>query len=173
MTRSRARDRVMSHTAPGAVKGKLHYFAPEITKGKRATPRSDVFSLAVVLWEVLSGRRAFVGDNDRDVLGRIRRGEVESLAQFRPDVPERLVAAVHRGMATVADDRFVSARQMAVELGECLREHGEYVDQQAALGKRVAEVRDNARALGHAFSATALDLPTWSYSALPAAPGEK
>jgi len=170
---ARARDRIMSHTAPGAVKGKLHYFAPEITKGKRATPRSDVFSLAVVLWEALAGRRAFAGDNDREVLSRIRRGEVEPLSQFRPDLPERLVAAVHRGMATVPEDRFVSARQMAVELGECLREAGEYVDQQAALGQRVTEARDSARALGHAVSATELDLPTWSYTALPASPGEK
>jgi eukaryotic-like serine/threonine-protein kinase len=164
---ARARDRVMSFTAPGAVKGKLHYFAPEVTTGMPATPRSDVFSLATVLWEVLAGRRAFGGETELDVLGSIRRGEVEPLAHVRPDLPARLVAAVQRGMATAADARFISARHMAVELGECLRESGEYVDQQAPLGRRVSQVRDEARAQGHPLSAEELDQPTWTFVAAP------
>jgi eukaryotic-like serine/threonine-protein kinase len=170
---ARARDRLMSHTSPGALKGKLHYFAPEVTRGLPATPRSDVFSLSVVLWEVLAGRRAFGGANERDVLGRIRRGEVDPLARIRPDLPPRLVAAVDRGMATAVERRFVSARQMAVELGECLREAGEYVDQQAALARRIAEVQERARALGHALSAAELEQPTWTFTVAPSARGEK
>jgi eukaryotic-like serine/threonine-protein kinase len=165
---ARARDRIMSFTAPGAVKGKLHYFAPEVTTGMPATPRSDVFSLATVLWEVLAGRRAFAGQTEMDVLGSIRRGDAPPLAGIRPDLPARLVAAVQRGMATAVDARFVSARHMAVELGECLREAGEFVDQQAAIGRRVGEVREQARAQGHALSAAELDQPTWTFAMEPA-----
>jgi serine/threonine-protein kinase len=172
---ARARDRLTSFTAPGAVKGKLHYFAPEVTTGMPASPRSDVFSLATVLWEVLAGRRAFRGGSEPEVLGRIRRGQVEPLAGVRPDLPARLVAAVSRGMATASERRFVSARHMAVELGECLREAGEPVDQQIAIGARVSEVRDEARALGHAMSAAELDQPTWTFAVQldpgPAGPG--
>ncbi len=161
---ARARDRVMSFTAPGSVKGKLHYFAPEVTTGMPATPRSDVFSLATVLWEVLAGRRAFTGETEVDVLAQIRRGGVEPLGRFRPDLPPRLVAAVQRGMATAVDARFISARHMAVELGECLRERGEYVDQQGPLGRRVGEVRERARAGGHPLSAAELEQPTWTFA---------
>lgn len=169
---ARARDRVMSLTAPGAVKGKLHYLAPEVTTGMPATPRSDVFSLAAVLWEVLAGRRAFRGDSEADVLDRIRRGDVEPLARARPDLPARLGAAVARGMATASERRFVSARHMAVELGECLRQAGEPVDQTIAIGRRVTQVRDEARARGHALSAGELDQPTWTFAAAldPASP---
>ena len=161
---ARARDRVMSFTAPGSVKGQLHYFAPEVTTGMPATPRSDVFSLATVLWEVLAGRRAFTGDTEVDVLAQIRRGGVEPLGRFRPDLPPRLVAAVQRGMATAVDARFISARHMAVELGECLRERGEYVDQQGPLGRRVGEARERARAGGHPLSAAELEQPTWTFA---------
>jgi serine/threonine-protein kinase len=168
---ARARDRVMSFTAPGAVKGKLHYFAPEVTMGMPATPRSDVFSLATALWEVLAGRRAFTGDNETDVLTRIRRGQIDPLARIRPDLPRRLVAAIERGMATAADGRFVSARHMSVELGECLRSQGEYVDQQSALGRRVSDVREEARANGHALSAAELEQPTWTFAAGPPSKG--
>jgi len=169
---ARARDRVMSFTAPGAVKGKLHYFAPEVTTGMPATPRSDVYSLAAVLWEVLAGRRAFQGDREPDVLAQIRRGDVEPLARIRPDVPARLVAAVNRGMSTAADARFISARHMAVELGECLRDAGEYVDQQPALARRVVEVRESARLGGHALSPAELEQPTWTF-AVTEAPGDE
>jgi len=168
---ARARDRVMSFTAPGSVKGKLHYFAPEVTTGMPATPRSDVFSLATVLWEVFAGRRAFSGETEVDVLVQIRRGEVEPLANVRPDLPARLTAAVQRGMATAVDARFISARHMAVELGECLRDAGEYVDQPGPLGRRVAEVAEQARALGHALSGAELDQPTWTFAASP--PGDE
>ncbi len=169
---ARARDRVMSFTAPGSVKGKLHYFAPEVTTGMPATPRSDVFSLAAVLWEVLAGRRAFAGENELDVLALIRSGQVEPLGRIRPDLPPRLVAAVQRGMATAADDRFLSARHMALELAECLRDGLEPVDQEAAIGKRLSAVREQARAHGHPFSQSDLDQPTWSFHVNPSAPEE-
>lgn len=121
---ARARDRAFTLTAPGMVKGKLGYFAPELTRGAKASAASDQFSMGCVLWEALAQKRLFVGETELEVFRAIRSGEVQSLALAREDVPGRLVDAVHRSLRVEPGDRFPSARAYAGELGECLRELG-------------------------------------------------
>jgi serine/threonine protein kinase len=113
---ARARDRVYSLTAPGTVKGKLSYLAPEVTYGKAATPQSDQFSVGGVLWEALTGRRLFAGPSDIDIFRQIRKCDVPPLSELRPDVPERLSRAIHRALALDSGQRFESAHHMAAEM---------------------------------------------------------
>jgi len=82
---ARARDRIAEHTAPGFVKGTLSYMAPEILVGKPASPISDLFSLAITLWEALTGERLFHAKSDIDVIEAIRRCAVPPLADRRSD----------------------------------------------------------------------------------------
>jgi len=138
---ARARDRIAEHTAPGFVKGTLSYMAPEILAGKPATPVSDLFSVACTLWEALAGERLFHAKADVQVIDMIRKCEVPSLAAVRPDLPPSLVAAVHRALSADPAARFVSARQMAHELGEVLREGGSWGDADVIIGNAVAEAR--------------------------------
>jgi serine/threonine protein kinase len=138
---ARARDRIAEHTAPGFVKGTLSYMAPEILVGKPATPVSDLFSLACTLWEALAGERLFQGSSDVAVIELIRRCEVPPLTAHRPDLPPAFAAAIHRALAADPAARFVSARQMAHELGEVLREGGSWGDSDVLVGNAVAEVR--------------------------------
>ena len=138
---ARARDRIAEHTAPGFVKGTLSYMAPEILGGKPATPVSDLFSLACTLWEALAGERLFQGSSDVAVIELIRRCEVPPLTAHRPDLPPAFAAAIHRALAADPAARFVSARQMAHELGEVLREGGSWGDSDVLVGNAVAEVR--------------------------------
>lgn len=138
---ARARDRIAEHTAPGFVKGTLSYMAPEILTGKPATPVSDLFSVACTLWEALAGERLFHAKADVEVIDLIRRCAVPSLADRRPDLPPALVAAVHRALSADPAARFVSARQMAHELGEILREGGSWGDADVIIGTAVAEAR--------------------------------
>jgi eukaryotic-like serine/threonine-protein kinase len=118
---ARARDRVYSLTAPGTVKGKLSYLAPEVTYGKPATAQSDQFSIGGVLWESLTGRRLFAGPSDIDIFRQIRKCEVPPLSEVRPDVPARLAQIIHRALALDPGARFETAAHMAVELGEALQ----------------------------------------------------
>ncbi len=144
---ARARDRIAEHTAPGFVKGTLSYMAPEILGGKPATPISDLFSMACTLWEALAGERLFHAKADVGVIEMIRKCEVPSLAERRPDLPPALVAAVHRALSADPAARFVSARQMAHELGEILREGGSWGDADVIIGTAVAEARIAQRSM--------------------------
>jgi serine/threonine protein kinase len=142
---ARARDRIAEHTAPGFVKGTLSYMAPEVLTGKPATPVSDLFSVACTLWEALAGERLFDAKADAQVIDLVRRCEIPPLAERRPDLPAALAAALHRALAADPAARFVSARQMAHELGEVLREGGReggsWGDADVIVGTAVAEAR--------------------------------
>ena len=138
---ARARDRIAEHTAPGFVKGTLSYMAPEILAGKPATPASDLFSVACTLWEALAGERLFHAKSDLHVIEKIRKCEVPPLTEKRDDVPPALAAAIHRALAADPAARFISARQMAHEIGEILREGGSWGDADVLVGTAVAETR--------------------------------
>ena len=139
---ARAQDRIHSLTAPGTVKGKLSYLAPEITMGRSATTRSDVFSMGSVLWEALAGRALFDGARDTDVFAKIRRGDIMPLRAERPDVPEQVTAVIHRALSLKPHDRFETAREMAHELATALGKVQSPTDAQTLLGRAVAEARD-------------------------------
>src|SRR2546423_34283 len=112
---ARARDRLQSLTAPGIVKGKISYLAPEVARGQPASPMSDLFAMASVLWEALAGRALFDGAADREVFRKIHQGEVIQLASERAGLPERLVRGIHRALAVDPGDRYPSARAIAHE----------------------------------------------------------
>jgi serine/threonine protein kinase len=139
---ARARDRLHSLTAPGIVKGKISFLAPEVARGHPASPMSDLFAMGSVLWEALAGRALFDGAADRDVFRKIHQGEVMPLAEHRSGLPERLVRVIHRSLAVEPHDRFHSARAMAHELASVLAGTlGEGRDAQQLLGRAVVEAR--------------------------------
>jgi serine/threonine-protein kinase len=143
---ARARDRIAELTAPGFVKGTLSYMAPEILTGKPATPASDLFSLGCTLWETLTAERLFHSKSDADVVAKIRKCEVPPLAEKRKDVPERLANAIHTALAADPAKRFPSARYMANEFGEVLREQG-WGDADQIVANAVAEARASLQLL--------------------------
>ena len=144
---ARARDRIAEHTAPGFVKGTLSYMAPEILVGQPATPVSDLFSLAITLLESLTGERLFHAKKDVEVVELIRRCEVPALADKRKDVPAPMMAAIHRALAADPARRFGSAREMAHEFSEVLREGGSWGDADVVVGTAVAEARLAAQSM--------------------------
>jgi serine/threonine protein kinase len=139
---ARARDRVYSLTAPGTVKGKLSYLAPEVTYGKPATPQSDQFSIGSVLWEALTGRRLFSGPSDIDIFRQIRKCEVPSLSDARPDVPAPLAKVIHRALALDPGTRFETAVHMAIDLSAALQGDGQSPwELEDALAQEVTRMR--------------------------------
>lgn len=100
-------------TEAGTLKGKMSYVAPEQLEGRPADARSDVFSLGVVLHELLSGQRLFVGENDLETLQMVREMPVPRPSLRNPGVKPALEAAVMRALARDPNQRFRSAADMA------------------------------------------------------------
>lgn len=117
---SRAMDRARM-TRPDIVKGKAGYIAPELTRGAQATPQSDIYGVGVVMWESLTGRQLFTGKNEVEVMLAARKGDIPSIASLRPDLPPKLVEAIHRALALESVDRFSAARVMIRDLANILR----------------------------------------------------
>jgi len=109
-------------TQTGTVLGTGEYLAPEQASGKPVSPATDVYSLGVVLWELLVGDVPFSGENFVAVALRHVNEPPPPLRQLRPDVPPRLAAAVERALAKDPYHRFSSMAALASELRACLVE---------------------------------------------------
>jgi serine/threonine-protein kinase len=109
-------------TQTGTVLGTGEYLAPEQASGKPVSPATDVYSLGVVLWELLAGDVPFVGENFVAIALRHVNEPPPSLRERRPDVSPRLEAAVGRALAKDPAQRFPSMTAFAKELRACLAE---------------------------------------------------
>jgi serine/threonine-protein kinase len=136
---ARAMDRA-SMTRPNVIKGKLAYCAPELITGAKASARTDIFGLGVVLWEALAQKRLFTGKNDLEVLLAVRKGEIPPLSSERDDIPAALETVIHQSLAHNPEERFQTAREMARALASVLRSTTEHADAEP-LGASVRAAR--------------------------------
>lgn len=115
--------RALSHGATsevGAVKGRPAYQAPEALDGGRSDQRADIFALGVCLWEMLAGRRLFLGTSEEDTMDRVRACVVPSLRRFRRDVDAELEELVGRALAPLPSARVTTARELGDRLARYL-----------------------------------------------------
>jgi eukaryotic-like serine/threonine-protein kinase len=110
----------LEETEPGVVLGTVGYMSPEQVKGEPADARSDIFSLGCVLYEMLSGHRAFGGGTSPEVLAAILRDHPRPLAECDTRVPPHVSAVVQRCLEKDPEQRFQSARDLAFSLRHML-----------------------------------------------------
>ncbi|MBI1759970.1 MAG: protein kinase, partial [Acidobacteria bacterium] len=110
------------HTNPGIVMGTVSYMSPEQARGLDVDERSDVFSLGVVLYEMLTGRAPFAGATTGDVLVSILDREPKPLASLAPAVPAALQRIVNRALAKDTQARYQHAHELHDELKELKQE---------------------------------------------------
>jgi serine/threonine-protein kinase len=142
---ARARDRAASLTAPGTVKGKLSYLAPEVTFGKPNTVQSDLFGVGSVLWETLTGDRLFDGKNDIEIFKRIRACKIPSIQARRKDVPGALAAVLEIALSAEPANRYTTADEFAHALEQVVKTAA--INTAAALVAAVTEARAELRSL--------------------------
>ena len=109
-------------TRTGTVLGTSDYIAPEQAQGQAVDEQSDVYSLGVVLYELLTGKVPFPGENFVAVAMRHINEPPPSVRASRPEVPPRVDAAVQRAMAKSPADRFPTMLDFCAELDACLDE---------------------------------------------------
>jgi cephalosporin-C deacetylase-like acetyl esterase len=106
-------------TKEGAVLGTVAYMSPEQARGENVDERTDVWSLGVVLYEMLAGELPFRGEKDASLLYSIVHEEPISLKDRKPPIPLELQRLIGRALAKAPDSRYRSAGDMAKDLREC------------------------------------------------------
>lgn len=117
---ARARGRA-SQTRTGMVKGKIGYLSPEQVRAEPLDGRSDVFSAAVVLWELLTQRRMFVGETDFKTMLAVCRDARRPPSALRPGLPPEIDALVLKGVEIEREQRYDSAEAFADAISEVAR----------------------------------------------------
>ena len=116
-------------TGGGAV-GKYAYMSPEQAQSQRVDPRSDIFSLGICLYEILTGRALYDRDTLLDTLSAVVREPVPSVKAQRPELPDALEHVVKRALAKDPGQRFQSAGELRAALEQILRAAGQTVAEQ-------------------------------------------
>ena len=130
--------RTTTRTLPsfGVVEGTLSYMSPEQLRGDPADPRSDLFSLGVVFYEMTTGRRPFLGETTAEIVASILRDDPRPLLESRPGLPRQLARIVGHALQKDPERRFQTARDLRNEL--------EQLHEEIRVGGDTPEVRSLA-----------------------------
>jgi len=116
---------------PGILKGKTGYMSPEQARGEKVDRRTDIYSLGVVLHEMLTGRALHGAAEGNELLEAVRAGQVEPPSMFARDVPRELEAMVMKALARNPDERFATARDFAAAATRILFQAQQPIDSHA------------------------------------------
>ncbi|HEY7114367.1 MAG TPA: protein kinase [Thermoanaerobaculia bacterium] len=148
--------KTVSGTEPGVVLGTMGYMSPEQVRGKPADRRSDLFSVGTILYEMLSGQRAFRGETAADTITAILTKEPPDLSTTNKDIHPGLDRILRHCLEKNPEERFESARDLAFDLEALSGVSGSTTGAVAAAAS--AETRPRTRWTGAVFAAILLAL---------------
>lgn len=103
-------------TKAGTLKGKFSYMSPEQAEGHPIDPRTDVFALGIILWELLANDRLFTASNEGAILRKIREGQIPAIRKINPMVPPELERIVMKALAKDKNVRYQTAANFHKDL---------------------------------------------------------
>jgi serine/threonine-protein kinase len=131
-------------TRTGVLKGKIGYMAPEQARCEQVDRRADVFSIGVILWELLTGGRMWKGMTDVEILDSLMHGQIPDVAAARPDLPPSLVEIARRALTPNPAQRYASAADFRRDLlAELSREGARIGDEE--IGQLVSSLFQDKR----------------------------
>jgi serine/threonine-protein kinase len=104
------------------VLGTPQYMSPEQTRGAELDARTDIWSLGVVLYEMIAGRPPFRGETKSHTVVSILESEPRSLTEFVPNIPPELLRIVRKALTKDCDSRYQTARDMMIDLKNLRRD---------------------------------------------------
>ena len=123
-----------SKTEAGILKGKFGYMSPEQVRGLPLDRRSDIFSVAIVLYELLTGERLFLGESDFSTLEKVRNVEILPPSTYNRKVAEELEQIVLKGLAKDVEDRYQNAIDLHDDLQAYMYTSGEFYSRKDLAG---------------------------------------
>lgn len=149
----------LEKTDPGVVKGKFSYLSPEAALGQPVDARTDVFALGILLWEMLAGRRLFLGETDFQTVKLVQQAQVPSLSRINPEVDVELERILGKALEKDLSARFQTALEFQDALAGYLFSHKLKVTSQdlAKLVKAVVDAKTEAAKATRAAEPSIID----------------
>ncbi len=137
----------LEHSEPGIIKGKFSYLSPEAALGESVDLRTDLFAVGIILWEMLAGRRLFMGETDLQTVRQVQAAKIPDIRNFNPEVNEQVMGILQRALARDPRERYESARDLGYDLNHALFHTGQVVGAYdiAALVSEVVAERDRKK----------------------------
>ncbi len=110
------------NTHPGMLLGTVAYMSPEQARGHKLDPRSDIFSLGIVMFELFTGQRPFDGEGHLDLISSILKDEAPTLRQISPEMPRQLERIVDKSLRKDRDHRYQHVRDLYIDIEDLLSE---------------------------------------------------
>ena len=167
---SEALTRALVNTSAGMVMGTPSYMSPEQARGIDTDARTDIFSLGIVLYEMLAGRAPFAGETAADIISVLLQKEPQPLSTLAHDVPAELQHIVSKALRKDRDERYQTVKSLLVDLKTLQQEldfaakleRGTAPDSKDAAARNGAQAANANAAMGNAQTQTATARPTSS-----------
>src|SRR4051812_16536884 len=117
----------LERSEPGIIKGKFSYLSPEAAKGGTVDARTDIFAVGIILWELLAGRRLFMGESDLETVRMVQSARVPSIREINKNVPPELEQVLMKALTEDPDQRYQRARDFGSALNKLLFKVGRSV----------------------------------------------
>jgi eukaryotic-like serine/threonine-protein kinase len=150
-----------SLTGEGTILGTFQYMAPEQLEGREADTRTDIFAFGVVVYEMITGKKAFTGKSQASLIGAILHTEPPAISTIQPMTPPALDRVVKRCLAKDPDDRWQTARDLTMELAWISEGASQPALPLPMLSRRQSRRRVLWASVGLAIAAIAVALIFW------------
>jgi serine/threonine-protein kinase len=117
----------LEKSEPGIIKGKFSYLSPEAAMGQEVGPQTDIFAVGIILWELLSGQRLFLGETDFQTVKKVQQTQVPPISQVNRRVPPELERIVNKALARDTMARYATARELGQDLNRFLFSYGQAI----------------------------------------------
>jgi len=137
----------LERSEPGIIKGKFSYLSPEAAKGGTVDARTDIFAVGIILWELLAGRRLFMGESDLETVRMVQAARVPSIREINRNVPPELEQVLMKALTEDPAARYQRARDFGAALNDLLFRLGRSVSsfEIAALVEPIRKEREQKR----------------------------
>jgi len=108
----------LEKSEPGIIKGKFSYLSPEAAMGQEVDARTDIFAVGIILWELLTGQRLFMGETDFQTVKKVQQAQIPSASAINPQVPADLERILAKSLTREPDARYRTARELGQDLSK-------------------------------------------------------